>query len=201
MNDNASPVQEAGPTRSALANAARRRLMDDVDNAGLSDGLFAAAALGRCSGVSAVVRGATPFEVMTFAGIEADAVRVVLRQVLRSVSEHEHALPAGRWFSGSRWRQLLSGALSERATVIPVAPSAPATSAQPAQQIALPGTLQPRNYHSWTGEGLRCCARCGVVRFQFMAVGRWRYRLGERVWQVRPNCRPSPGPLLQEVNP
>ena len=107
MSAHAVPVFAGGPTRAALADAARRRLAQDADASSLPDALFAAAALGQCAGVSAVVRSATDFEAATFEGIEADSVRVALRPVLRAVSIHEHALPAGRWLSRKRWRQLL----------------------------------------------------------------------------------------------
>lgn len=96
-------------------DAARSRLAQEPDAASLPDALFASAALGRVPGVSAVVRCATPFEAMTFQGVQADAVRVALRQVLRAVSAYECRLPAARWFSGKRWRQLLGAAAREPA--------------------------------------------------------------------------------------
>ena len=107
MTEQAATVCADGPTRAALADAARRRLTQEADVSSLPDAVFAAAALGRCAGVSAVIRSATAFEATTFDGIEADSVRVALRPVLRAVSIHEHALPAGRWFARKRWRQLL----------------------------------------------------------------------------------------------
>ena len=114
MNAGTLLVQSARPARAARAEAARRRLGSAADAPTLPDSVFAAAALGRVQGVSAVIRSATAFEALTFEGIEADSVRVSLRQVLHAVSPHEASLPAERWFSAERWRWLLVAAPLER---------------------------------------------------------------------------------------
>ena len=107
-------LQSSRPARAARAEAARRRLGSGAAAPVLPDSLFAAAALGRVQGVSAVIRSATAFEALTFEGIEADSVRVSLRQGLRAVSPHEAALPTERWFPAERWRWLLVTAPLER---------------------------------------------------------------------------------------
>lgn len=114
MSAGAALLQSSRPARAARAEAARRRLGSGSDAPALPDSLFAAAALGRVKGVSAVIRSATAFEALTFEGIEPDSVRVSLRHVLRDVSTHEAALPAERWFAAERWRWLLVAAPLER---------------------------------------------------------------------------------------
>lgn len=71
-------------------------------------------------------------------------------------------------------------------------------SAQPTQ-LLLPGTIQPRKYHDWTGPDPSQCARCGLARFKRSHGAPWRYHDGLRVSRRRPDCRPD-APRRQETD-